>query len=200
MNYPSFAFKGPKDATNLVFLVDIVTELLRSWKSWVVVFLTLNISKKLRISVINSSQWNISLVSIFWVIWGKVIQTREVPDFLGGEEGVTQKYEYRVSFKNLFVKQYEKISLYLFFKEKSQPVDPKPKWSLLFRSLLKIFVKRKYGRQARRNRKTGVLFAIVDLLPIKNDSDKHCVTNISDFTRLSCYLREHFMLFWRLSK
>ena len=88
MNYPSFAFKGPKDATNLVFLVDIVTELLRSWKSWVVVFLTLNISKKLRISVINSSQWNISLVSIFWVIWGKVIQTREVPDFLGGRRGL----------------------------------------------------------------------------------------------------------------
>ena len=114
--------------------------------------------------------------------------------FFGGRRGLHRNMNIAFPLKICLLNNMKR-SLYLFFKEKSQPVDPKPKWSLLFRSLLKIFVKRKYGRQARRNRKTGVLFAIVDLLPIKNDSDKHCVTNISDFTRLSCYLREHFMLF-----
>ena len=60
-----------------------------------VVFLTLNICRKLRISVISSSQWNMSLVSIslsylkksnahLWSIW-----------FLG----VIQKYELCISFK-----------------------------------------------------------------------------------------------------
>ena len=48
-----------------------------------VVFLTLNICRKLRISVINSSQWNISLVSIFWVIWRKIMHTRDALDFGG---------------------------------------------------------------------------------------------------------------------
>ena len=48
-----------------------------------VVFLTVNICRKLRISVISSSQWNISLVSIFWVIWRKVMYTREAPNFGG---------------------------------------------------------------------------------------------------------------------
>ena len=41
----------------------------------------LNICRKRRISVISSSQWNMSLVSTFWVIWRKVIHTCEAPDF-----------------------------------------------------------------------------------------------------------------------
>ena len=48
-----------------------------------VVFLTLNICRQLRISVICSSQYIMSLVAIFWVIWRKMMQTREVPDFWG---------------------------------------------------------------------------------------------------------------------
>ena len=48
-----------------------------------VVFLTLNICRQLRISVICSSQYIMSLVGIFWVIWRKMMQTREVPDFWG---------------------------------------------------------------------------------------------------------------------
>ena len=43
--------------------------------------LTLNICTKLKISVISSSQWNTSLVTIFWVIWRKVMHTCEAPDF-----------------------------------------------------------------------------------------------------------------------
>ena len=48
-----------------------------------VVFLTLDICRKLTISVITSSQWIMSLVSIFWVTWRKVMQTCEAPDFWG---------------------------------------------------------------------------------------------------------------------
>ena len=44
---------------------------------------TKTIHHQLRISVIRSSQWNMSLVRIFWVIWRKVMHTREVPDFWG---------------------------------------------------------------------------------------------------------------------
>ena len=44
---------------------------------------TKTIHHKLRISVILSSQWNMSLVRIFWVIWRKLMHTREVPDFWG---------------------------------------------------------------------------------------------------------------------
>ena len=46
-----------------------------------VVFLTLNSCRKLRISVIRPSQRNISLISIFWVIWRKVLHTREALNF-----------------------------------------------------------------------------------------------------------------------
>ena len=72
-------FKGPNYATN-VFLLIFSQKYL---KSGVVVFLTLNICRKFRISVISSSQWNMSLVSTFWVIWRKVMSTREAPDFWG---------------------------------------------------------------------------------------------------------------------
>ena len=44
---------------------------------------TKTIHHQLRISVILSSQWNMSLVRIFWVIWRKLMHTREVPDFWG---------------------------------------------------------------------------------------------------------------------
>ena len=117
-----------------------------------VVFLTVNILRKLRIPVINSSQWNIrggsraaatskmerfvvmvngwkaltitkkrstldvaaaldpplnmSLVSIFSVNWRTVLHPPWSAFFFwrgrgGGREGVTQKYELRISFSNV---------------------------------------------------------------------------------------------------
>ena len=83
MNYLEFAFKGPKYARNLVFFVDILAEFLKYLKSRMVVFLTLNICRKLRILEISSSQWNMSLVSIFWVIWRKIMHTCKAPDLWG---------------------------------------------------------------------------------------------------------------------
>ena len=57
-----------------------------------VAFLKLKICRKFIISVISSSQWVMSSVSTFWVIWGKVMKTHEAPD----SWGVTQKYGLRV--------------------------------------------------------------------------------------------------------
>ena len=131
-----------------MFFVDIVGE-----------FLTLNISKKLRISVISSNQWNISLVTLSY------LKKSDSDSWSTWFLGVTKKYELSVSFKNLLVKQNGKIPLYLFSKEKAQRVYPRRKWTLLFRSLLKIY--------ARKNRKVGWLLVIVDLLLIKNDSDNY---------------------------
>ena len=48
-----------------------------------VAFLTVNICRKLRTSVISSSQWDISLVKRFWVIWRKAMHTRKALDFWG---------------------------------------------------------------------------------------------------------------------
>ena len=48
-----------------------------------VVFVTLNIWSKLRISVISSSQWNMFSVKTFWVIWRKVMHTCEAPNYWG---------------------------------------------------------------------------------------------------------------------
>ena len=78
MIYLQFAFKDTKYARNIVFCW--YSEIL---KSWMVVFLTLNICRRFRIWVISSSQWIMSSVSIFWVIWGKVTQTREATDSWG---------------------------------------------------------------------------------------------------------------------
>ena len=76
MNYLEFAFKGQKYARNLVFLLIFCQSFWNIKK-------ILNICKKLRISVISSSQWNMSLGSIFWITWKKVMHTREAPDFGG---------------------------------------------------------------------------------------------------------------------
>ena len=86
--------------TNCLNMFDhFVGLVLKELKTRVVAFLTLDICRNLRISVISSSQWNMSLVSIFWVIWRKVMPIREVPDFWG----LHKKYELCVSFnmKNL---------------------------------------------------------------------------------------------------
>ena len=56
MNYMQFAFKDPKYAKNIVFFVAIMTEFLKYYKNWVVAFITWNIFRKLRISVISSGQ------------------------------------------------------------------------------------------------------------------------------------------------
>ena len=48
-----------------------------------VVFLTLNISRKFRTRVYSPSQWNVSVVSIFWVILGYVMLSSEVFDDKG---------------------------------------------------------------------------------------------------------------------
>ena len=46
-----------------------------------VVFFTLNIGRKLRVSAISFSQWNMYFTSIFWVVWRKIMQASEVLDF-----------------------------------------------------------------------------------------------------------------------
>ena len=46
-----------------------------------VVFFTLKIGRKLRVSAISFSQWNMYFTSIFWVVWRKVMQASEVLDF-----------------------------------------------------------------------------------------------------------------------
>ena len=67
------------------------------------VFLTLNICRKLRISLISSSQWIMSLVGIFELFeenWCRLIKQSAL--FLG----VTQKYELRVSFEYICIQQW----------------------------------------------------------------------------------------------
>ena len=73
MNYLEFAFKGRKYARNLVLFCQSFWNIKK----------ILKICKKLRILVISSSQWNMSLGNIFWVIWRKVMHTREAHDFWG---------------------------------------------------------------------------------------------------------------------
>ena len=48
-----------------------------------VVFLKINIFRKLIITVISSNQWNVLVVSIFWVIWGNKLETHKSFDFWG---------------------------------------------------------------------------------------------------------------------
>ena len=48
-----------------------------------VVFLKLNIYRKVRITVISFSHWSVYVVSNFWVIWGNVTEADEVLDFWG---------------------------------------------------------------------------------------------------------------------
>ena len=83
MDYVQFSLKGPKYNKTNSFFVDILEEFLYCQKSWAFVFLTLSICRKIRISVITSNQWNMSLACIFWVTWIKVMQNYEVPDFWG---------------------------------------------------------------------------------------------------------------------
>ena len=62
-----------------------------------VVFLTLNISRKLRISVISSSQWNV--FSLYFLSYLKKINAHSWGAWFFG---VTKIYELRVSFKMLY--------------------------------------------------------------------------------------------------
>ena len=61
-----------------------------------VVFLTLNICRKLSISLISSSQWNTSLVKIFL----SYLKNSNAHSWSAWFLGVTQKYELRVFFKH----------------------------------------------------------------------------------------------------
>ena len=93
-----------------------------------VVFLTRNICRKLRISVISPSQWNMSLVSIIWVIWRREMSTCEGPDFWGLHKNMNcafllkvqsckwynNKYKWRIHACFTFVKSY-KMQLKVFF-------------------------------------------------------------------------------------
>ena len=77
-----------------------------------VVFVTLNICRKLRIS---SSQWNMSLVSTFWVIWRKVMHTREAPDFLGLHKNMNCAFPLRFIYISTIQ---EEVNLIKNFNEK----------------------------------------------------------------------------------
>lgn len=46
----------------------------------VIVFLNLNVFRKPRITVIDSSQWQVFAISIFSAIWGKAVQTPEAAE------------------------------------------------------------------------------------------------------------------------
>ena len=59
MYYQDFTFKGLDYTRNIVFSLIFLQ-----------IFFQRNIFRKLRITVISSSQW--SVVSTFWVIWGNV--------------------------------------------------------------------------------------------------------------------------------
>ena len=76
--------------------MNFLTDFLKYQKSWVNAFLRLNTCRKLWISVITSGQWNMYLVSIFWVIWGKLIETREALNFRGegGKGGLKKNTNY----------------------------------------------------------------------------------------------------------
>ena len=71
----------PKICQEHTLFVDFFADFRKIWKNWKVVFLTLNICRKLRISVIPSSQWNMSSVNIF--LSYKVIQTCQRLIFFG---------------------------------------------------------------------------------------------------------------------
>ena len=62
-----------------------------------VIFLTLNICRKLSISLISSKQWNMPLVSTFWVIWRKVMHIREAPDFWELHKNMCCAFSLRIS-------------------------------------------------------------------------------------------------------
>lgn len=59
----------------------------KKWSFWnikknrEVGFLKLNIFRKVRITVVSSSQGNVRVFSIFWVIQGNVVKTHERLDF-----------------------------------------------------------------------------------------------------------------------
>ena len=82
-------------------------------KRWVVVFLTLNICRKLRISVINSSQWNISLVN-----WGKVIHACEMPNFCGLHKNKNCEFPLRYNSKSsgCFTNTYSKSNSCSYYR------------------------------------------------------------------------------------
>ena len=60
---------------------------------WVIVSLEVNIFRTPRITVIDSSQWQVFVISNFWFIWGKAVQTPEGTEGGGGGGGFgyTQK-------------------------------------------------------------------------------------------------------------
>ena len=101
MNYLQFALKGPKYSRNKDFLLMFLQIFWNIRKKLIGVFLTLNICRKLGISVISSNQL-MSLVSIFWVIWGKGMQTREAPNF--GELHKNKNCTFPVNLHVLFEK------------------------------------------------------------------------------------------------
>ena len=85
----------PKTCRKYCFLCWDPSRFSEILKKNCVVFLTLNICRKLRSSVLSSSQWIMSVVSIFRVIeekWCRLVKWLFW--------GVTQKQELGVSFKN----------------------------------------------------------------------------------------------------
>ena len=79
-NNLKFFLKG-QHMPGIVFFTNFLANFWKYWKNWVAVFHILNICRKLIISVICSSQWNMSLVTTFWVIWRNVMHTCEAPEF-----------------------------------------------------------------------------------------------------------------------
>ena len=55
---------------------------------WVIVSLKVNSFRKPRIAVIASSQWQVFVISIFWIIWGKTTLIPEAAELEGGEGGL----------------------------------------------------------------------------------------------------------------
>ena len=71
-----FTFKGPGNTRDIVFFSWFSCRFSEILKK-VIAFLELNIRRKLRTTVIDSSQWNMFVVSIFWAIWGKQMQVQK---------------------------------------------------------------------------------------------------------------------------
>ena len=54
---------------------------------WVVGSLKANVLRKSRITVISSSQWQVSVIGIFWVFWLRKHNVVSISDWSGGKKG-----------------------------------------------------------------------------------------------------------------
>ena len=79
MNYLQFAFKGPKYVRNIVFLLIFWQSFWNITKAEWMFFLHWIFVE----SISDQFQPVKYVFSTFWVIWKKVMHTREAPDFLG---------------------------------------------------------------------------------------------------------------------